>query len=127
MYQRISYLTALCLGLAIAGCETSESHRARDQAGESASSQKLADERDAAARQRSIDEAIERDAAAKQKLIDDRAASTKIDINRDDNSRRTDYQPETTSGRRKTADLWDPATKAKTDAADPDERAKDPK
>jgi hypothetical protein len=127
MYRRINYLTALCLGLAIAGCARSESQGAGDQADESARSQKLADERDAAARQRSIDEAIERDAAAKQKSIDDSAASTNDAINRNIDSRRSEDKRETTTDRQKAANLKDEAKRATTDAFEADKRAKDAK
>jgi hypothetical protein len=127
MYRRTSYLNVFCVGIAIAGCAPSESQRARDQADESASSQKLTDERDAAARQKSLDEAIERDAAAKQKSIDDSAASTKDAINRNIDSPRSEEKREATNDRHKAANLEDAAKRATTDAVEADKRAKDAK
>jgi hypothetical protein len=127
MYRRTGYLTVLCLGLAIGGCARSESQGARDQADESANSQKLDDERDAAARQKSIDEAIERDAAAKQKSIDDSAASARDAINQNVDSRRSEDKREATNDRHKAANLEDAAKRATTDAVEADKRAKDPK
>ncbi len=127
MHRRTSFLTILCLGFAIAGCGRSESQGARDQADESASRQKLADERDAAAKQKSIDEAVERDAAAKQKSIDDRAASTSDATDRNVDSRRSEEKRETKNDRHKAADLDDVAKRATTDASDAVKRAKDPK
>ena len=112
MYWRSSYLTVLCLGLAIGGCARSESQGARDQADESANSQKLADERDA---------------AAKQKSIDDSAASTRDAINQNVDSRRSEDKREATNDRHKAANLEDAAKRATTDAVEADKRAKDPK
>jgi hypothetical protein len=127
MYRRTTYLTALCLGLAIAGCAPSESQRDRVQADESARSQKLADERDAAVRQKSTDEAIERDAVAKQKSLDDSAASTNDAINRNIDSRRSEEKRDTTNDRHKAGNLEDAAKRATTDAVEADKRAKDAK
>ena len=112
MYRRLTYLSALCVGLAIAGCAPSESQRARDQADESAQSQKLADERDA---------------AANQKSIADSAASTNDAINRNIDSRRSEEKREPTNDRHKTANLEDADKRATTDASEADKRAKDAK
>jgi hypothetical protein len=125
MYRGLSFLSVLCLGLAVGGCDSSESQRAKNNIDDSAKSQKLAVERDAAARQKAIDEAIERDAAAKQKSIDERAASTKDAVNQNDDARRTENKREATNDRQNAKNLEDAAEKAKVDAAEADKRAKD--
>jgi hypothetical protein len=111
MYRGLNYLSVLCLGLAV-GCDSSESQRAKNNVDESAKSQKLA---------------VERDAAAQQKSIDERAASTKDAINQDVDARRTENKREATYDRQKAANLENAAERAKTDATEADKRAKDAK
>ena len=112
MYRLTNYLTALFLGLAIGGCAPSESQCVKDQADESAKSQRAA---------------VQRDAAATLKAIDERTASAKEAIDQNVDSRRTKAKREATNDRRDAANLENAAEKAKTDASEADKRAKDAK